>query len=324
MRFILGAYTTCPSLNDKDSPLKDAYWEKIKTLPFLGGIEFPFWGDFAISQEPWVWKNWNNDWNIVLTTIPGVMRSLETQPKFGLASMDEDGRHSAIKFMEKVRQTVHDLNNHVGRKAVIAVALASAPRRSIQRTESSANALKQSLEKIASWNWDGASLVIEHCDAQIPDHLPEKGFLTLEEETQAVRHSGTPVGISVNWGRSVLEHRHVDGAIQHIEYARQHGLLQGLMFSGCTDKESPYGIWKDSHMPPPQEGNRDYFADHSLMSAKEIKRAFSACGKESLIYAGLKITSRPYQNNSIVRPVGLINDSLSLLHECFNQFNQIH
>jgi len=61
---------------------------------------------------------------------------------------------------------------------------------------------------------------------------------------------GSGVGIVVNWGRSVLEARSAEGALQHIALARQHGLLAGLMFSGASGQDTPYGAWRDSHMPP--------------------------------------------------------------------------
>jgi predicted metal-dependent TIM-barrel fold hydrolase len=113
------------------------------------------------------------------------MQSLKGNPKFGLASNDPEGRQAAIRFMERVKQAVYTLNDKMGKNAVIAVELATAPRRSPQRTESSSLALQQSLEVIASWNWDESLLVIEHCDAQVPEHLLEKKFLSLEEEVQA-------------------------------------------------------------------------------------------------------------------------------------------
>jgi hypothetical protein len=45
------------SLFDSNHPLKEAFWEKIKDLPSLRGIKYPFWGEFSFSHEPWIWRH---------------------------------------------------------------------------------------------------------------------------------------------------------------------------------------------------------------------------------------------------------------------------
>ena len=56
-------------------------------------------------------------------------------------------------------------------------------------------------------------MVLEHCDAPMP-HPASKGFLTLSAELEAVTTANQktagaakPVGITINWARSVLETR---------------------------------------------------------------------------------------------------------------------
>ena len=107
----------------------------------------------------------------------------------------------------------------------------------------------------------------------------------------------TPLGVTINWARSVLERRRVEDAVDHIRTARAAGLLRGLMFSGCTgEATSQYGAWKDTHMP------HSAVAAESLLTPAEVTRALAAAdGRDGtgtaaappLLYTGVKIAVLP-------------------------------
>src|SRR5438034_923832 len=75
--------------------------------------------------------------------------------------------------------------------------------------EPQADAFRRSLDELRAWDWRGAALSVEHCDAFVPGQAPAKGFLALGAEIDAIRasHGATPVGVAVNWGRSAIEAR---------------------------------------------------------------------------------------------------------------------
>ena len=317
--YILGAYVTSPNLFTWDPQSEESYFQGLKTLEHVRGLELPFWGELHLFDEAWLLKNLDPQWDNALTCIPGLMKAMSENPQFGLASDDPTGRQSALEFMDRARQGVLTLNQNADRLATIAVHLTSSPQKSVPGVSSSTASFQRSLETLKTWDWQGAKLTIEHCDAYLEDHPPEKGFLILEDEISATleanrNNSENPVGITVNWGRSVLEKRHVDGAVDHIRQAREAGLLCGLMFSGCTDQKTPYGVWKDTHMPPPQVGDNEYYAEHSLMTADEIIRCLQESHFDSLSYLGIKIMLMP-EGASLEERIGVNRDTLRLLHK---------
>jgi hypothetical protein len=111
MKYIIGAYATAPSLADNDKSNEHKFYEKlIESIPEIRGLEVPFWGkeihqfgsDFLLDI---IDKNWEN----VLTCIPGSMSKLANNPKFGLASDDENGRAEAVAMHKKVNQVLHKM-----------------------------------------------------------------------------------------------------------------------------------------------------------------------------------------------------------------------
>ena len=173
-----------------------------------------------------------------------------------------------------------------------------------------------SLSTLLQWDWQGARLVIEHCDALVPGQLPAKGFLSLPDEIAAIeatnaRH-GSDVGIVINWGRSVIETRSAEGALQHIRLARQHGVLAGLMFSGASGADTPYGPWQDSHMPPAPAAVDGVGAAGSLMTDAAMQDCLQASGGRRLPILGLKIGIRP-REASLVERMAYLNSALQRL-----------
>ena len=100
MKYIIGAYVTAPSLANNSKLDEYAYYESlIESVPDIRGLELPFWGkelhkygsEFLLDIIP---ENWQH----VITCIPGTMSFLSKNSKFGLASDDESGRLEAIKM----------------------------------------------------------------------------------------------------------------------------------------------------------------------------------------------------------------------------------
>ncbi|MBR9912748.1 MAG: DUF4862 family protein [Gammaproteobacteria bacterium] len=317
MKYILGAYSTAPVTAEWNPELQAQYFAQLKTLPNLQGLEHPFAGSLHPYDEQWFLHNIDPQWDFVFTCIPGVMDHIGRDPEFGLAADDERGRQAALEFCEQARQAVLQLNRHVGRQAVKFVQLHSSPNRA-KASSSSARALQASLETLHSRDWDGAGLLIEHCDTYIEGQAPAKGFLTIEEEiaalTAANASTGGSMGICVNWGRSALETRNTQGPLDHIAKARSADLLRGLMFSGASPADSPYGVWKDSHMPPAQAFGIKHFASDSLLTADEMRKCLHASDYKNLDYLGVKIAVRPAESG-VAERVAFSRDALAILDQ---------
>jgi hypothetical protein len=297
VRYFVGAYATSPAWSKWDPALEREYYQQLKTFNHVKGLEHPFVGTLHPHDEQWFLENIAPHWDFVLTCVPGIMNALGDNPKFGIASNDEQGRADALTFMQKACAAIGKLNSYCGRQAVKAIEVQTAPNQSV--ASSSAAALRASLETMLSWDWQGANIVIEHCDTLLPGQTPAKGFLSLTDEikvlSQLNQTHGKDMGIVINWGRSAIETRSTEGVIEHITQARDSGLLKGLMFSGASDKDSPYGVWKDTHMPalPAQEG--EIGAEYSLLSESQIHQCLAACGDalsaDTII--GIKLGVRP-------------------------------
>ncbi|MBU2510512.1 DUF4862 family protein [bacterium] len=317
MKYIVGAYVTSPCLYSWNEKLEKEFYEGIKSLKQVRGLEHPFWGSLHPFDEKWFLNNLSAEWDIVLSCIPGTMNRMADDKHFGLASNSKPGRQNALNFMCEAQKSVEKINSHLNRQAVIAIQIVSAPNRNAVGVSVSGKAFCESLEELCAWDWQGAALIVEHCDAFLGGQEPEKGFLTLKEEIDALhkvrkKHINMDLGIVINWGRSAIECRSEKGPINHIKEAKKANLLKAIMFSGCTDKESPYGIWKDTHMPPPQEFNNEFYAQFSLMTAEQIHNCLQIGDINNLEYFGIKVMALP-EPVSMERRIGLNRDTLHLL-----------
>ena len=314
MAYFVGAYATSPNVSGWDAELEKNYYEQLKTLNNVKGLEHPFIGSLHNHDDEWFLKNIDPNWDFVFTCVPGIMGALSNNPHFGIASNHEKGREEALLFMRKARDAIAKLNGHLGRKAVCAIEIQTAPNQS--KAPSSKQALLASLTTMLEWDWQGAQILIEHCDTFVEGQIPSKGFLKLEDEIEVLnkinKQVELPLALVINWGRSVLETRRCDGAIEHIKLARANGLLQGLMFSGVSDQDSEYGAWKDSHMPAAKVTDDSFGAEHSLLTEKEIHRCLAACDGELPPILGIKIGVRPLET-SVDDRVAYIRDTLAIL-----------
>jgi hypothetical protein len=315
--FMVGSYATAPTASPWDKVREEKFYHGLRANSSVRGLEVQLYanGKMHPEDEEWFLQQLKPEWDCVLTIVGGTMVTLGTSPNFGLASDDDDGRKAAIEYAQAALKAVERLNKaRHGR--VVAVELQSAPNRA--NATSSSAALARSLTELRSWEWGGAELVIEHCDAFVTTHAPNKGFLTLEEEIDAIKIAqssghGAALGCCINWARSVLETRSTATAILHIEQAKAAGLLKGVMFSGCTGTEGPYGPWIDNHMPHQEEDSTEYFAEGSLLSAVQIQKCLAAAGSD-LLYCGCKITAQHDSTGEDVEMrVGLNRDMLSLI-----------
>ena len=287
----MGAYASSPNVGDWDAELETRYYNEIKSFGYIGGLEHPFAGSLHNKDDDWFLNNIDPSWEFVFTCIPGVMGAIGKNPNFGIASDDEAGRQEALVFMKKGRDAIAKLNAHSGKQVVRAIQIHTSPNKA--KAGSSKESLEKSLTEMLSWDWQGAQLVIEHCDAYVEGQDPGKGFLTLEDEIAAIIATGKKVGICINWGRSAIELRSAEGVMAHIKAAKDAGVLSGLMFSGASGNDSDYGVWRDSHMPPQALSSDGAGEPASLMTPQIMRDCIEAAGPESLLYLGAKLGIRP-------------------------------
>ncbi|HEY7774517.1 MAG TPA: DUF4862 family protein [Marinagarivorans sp.] len=316
MKYYVGAYASSPCNNGWDAQLETAFYTALKNDPRIQGLEHPFIGQLHSEDDEWFLANIDPNWTFVFTCVPGIMNALKQNPAFGLASCNEEGRQEAVAFLKQARNAIAKLNAHAGKQVVKAIQIQTAPNQS--KAPASTEALKQSLQDIVQWDWQGAQIVIEHCDTLIEGQVPAKGFLSLTQEIEALREINKrykrSLGITINWGRSVIETRNVQGAIDHIEQAQTAGLLSGLMFSGASGQETEYGAWRDSHMPHAKEDN-SVGAEGSLMTQAEIHNCLKTASAHELPIVGIKLGIRP-ENASLKKRLETIDAALSIIDAC--------
>ena len=314
MSYIIAAYTLSPSAVAWDPKQESEYFSGLKDLENLRGLEIPVVGGLHTHDSAWFLDNIDPNWQFVFTGMPGIMAGINANPHYGIASDDESGRKEALNFYRQSQLAVLRLNQALGRESVESVQLHTAPNR--KHAKSSAAALQASLIEMSTWDWGGAQLVVEHCDAMVGDRPVQKGFLSLQEEINTIKavntEHGTDFNLSINWGRSAIETRDLNGPIEHIQQVKSEGLLAGLTFSGASDKETAYGIWKDTHMPPAQAYELKCFAQGSLLTADEMIRSLLASDYQTLPLLGLKIGVQP-NLLSVKGRLAYYRDALSML-----------
>jgi hypothetical protein len=289
-QFILGAYASAPSQEGWNEKLEAEYFDALRSEEFIDGLELQL-KDSLHPQPQWLFRNLKPAWSYVVTTIGGTMVKGMKDPQFGLATEDEAGRARALAFMNKARDTVREINDKIGRKAVRAVEIHSAPK-ATNGVRTSVAAFRRSLDELRDLDWEGARLAIEHCDALVPGQSPEKGFVRLEQELQAIRESKgrTPVGASLNWGRSAIEARDPEAPAKHVRQMREAGVLEGIIFSGVTAAGDPqFPDWADRHAPFSDAHN----ATQRLLTPSRLKACLDETRSHPLTFLGLKIATAP-------------------------------
>ncbi|GAA2175922.1 DUF4862 family protein [Agrococcus versicolor] len=288
--WLVGAYAASPSRIGWDAGAERTYLDAVRAMPGVVGLEIPWTGaGLHLHDEPWLLAWLPADAQIVVTTAPETSARLRASAAFGLASTDADGRHAAVDAANALRDGVHRLRDALPDGRVVAVELHTAPLAT--PGASSADALHASLSELAARDWAGATLVVEHCDAWSPDRAPAKGHMRLEDEIAVaadLRRAGLPVGVSINWGRSVIEARDPDGATRHVALAADAGVLEGLVLSGAAPEATPLGsAWADVHVPFADGGT---YAS-SLLTSERAAAAIALA--PTTAFRGVKVAAPP-------------------------------
>jgi len=308
---VAGGYATAPVQGSRDDEI-DFYSKLLSSTSSttIGlGLEIPLFMNSTIH------KNKDEDLILnslisagcprsILTLVPGSMQNLAIDKHFGLASDDASGRLQAVNFVKQANEAVIRINKSLGRNAIVAVEVLSAPSR-VEGVSSSASSLTISLIEISKFEWFGAEILLEHCDqgGLLSDVKPQKGFLSFTEELEAINAANaalsgsgnsTKIGVSINWARAVLETRDIQRPIQLIKSAGE--LLRCIIFSGCSAHPCPYGEYQDSHMP------WDVTAEKSLLTRNIMTETLLAAKKTtSLLVCGVKVTLQPADATAEVR-----------------------
>lgn len=305
-RYYVSAYTTSPSPQIWDPAVESQFYHHLAKSSEILGIEQPLYLDSKRYPLNWLRENISDHLSMIITTLPVFMNLAQSDPLLGLASIHEKHRSAAVRVMENINQQIHELNQMFSRKVVSAIHFHSLPKNKEELRGNKA-ALAKSLQEIKTMDWLGAELNLEHCDAQLSLHEVDKGFLLLEDELEALNQVGG-FGLVLNWARSAIECRSVDGPIKHIQMAKQANLLRGFFFSGCTDNPtSEYGLWKDTHIPIQNFIESAYLPIESLLVSNEIRQVFNLL--DDKIYLGIKVSNLT-QQKSLERSVGLNIDSI--------------
>lgn len=301
---VLGAYAASPALHAWDPALEREYLDAVVAIDGVDGLELPWSGALHPHDPDWLLANLPRGLRCVVTGIPGTVKALAADARVGLASTDDEGRAEALWLAARLRDDVARLVDSDRDATVIAVELHSAPR----RTGGSADALAASLAEVAAWDWSGASLVVEHCDALVDGQPAEKGYLRLDEELDAAARAG--VGVSLNWGRSAIELRDPDAVVRHAQLARESGLLRGAILSGAADRDGALGgAWVDAHHPFSAQ-DAAWGDPASVLTVARAAAFFAAAGP--LDWRGIKFGwGRP--GASVADRVAMLRGAVALL-----------
>jgi hypothetical protein len=301
VNIIVGAYAASPSQPSWQPHLEADYFARLAEVLGLRGLELPWVGRLHPHDSDWLLAALPSRFDLVVTDIGGTVGRLAADPDYGLASNDADGRRRALDDAARMRDDVDRLNQSAGRSAVIAVELHSAP----LAGNGGPAAFAESLRELAGWQWGGAQLLVEHCDTLVDGRSPEKGYLPLAAEIDAIAGSDTAFGLSLNWGRSAIELRDADAVLRHVAEARGSGLLRAVVFSGASPEASAFGpAWVDAHLP--------FDADEptSRLTAERAHATLDAAG--DLDWVGIKLGHRPL-DAPVADRVRVIQNSIALL-----------
>ncbi|MBB6402861.1 DUF4862 family protein [Arthrobacter sp. AZCC_0090] len=135
--------------------------------------------------------------------------------------------------------------------------------------------------------------------------------------------SGRSIGIAVNWGRSVVEQRRPDAALEHINFLRGGDLLGGFVLSGCARVDTRYGAaWADvcssrtrtgRHAGPYVESvaGLDALETSSLLTVDRMEECLRAAGLASgKNFRGIKVAAPPHA--MVEQRVAVISKTLEL------------
>ena len=285
--FVVGAYAILP-------PERAEHGSFYAALPaWVTGLEIPWKLEVGMDPDPaWFAAQVARFTDSVLTLIPATMVSIGSDPWFGLASPDADGRAAALAMAREALDAVERLHEDAGAAVVRWVHVHSGPS---DRAES--GPFERSLGELADdFARVGVRPVIEHCDAAAGVGPGEKRFLTLADEAAVASEVGAAV--TLNWGRSVLESHDPGAPRAQVAELVAAGLLGGLMFSGAGGEATQYGgPWADAHLPLSTD------EPASLMTPAHVAACVAAAGGAEL-YRGAKVQAPA--SASVAERVGML------------------
>jgi hypothetical protein len=282
MRTVVSAYAASPAHARWDPVFEAAFLTGVAGLDGVDALEIPWLGRLHPHDDDWFLTHLPAT-GLIVTALPWTVARAAASPVYGLASDDPDGRAAAIADLARLHGDIQRLPI-----APSVVLLHTAPRGGA----GSAAGLRSSLATVGSWDWRGAALAIEHCDAPAPGRPFEKGFLPLADELAAITaladDGDRRFGVWLNWGRSAIELRDPAAITRQIAETAATGRLLGLSFSGAAATPGPYGpAWTDAHLPLADADP----ASGSLLTTALADEARRAAG--DIPWHGLKVSRRP-------------------------------
>ena len=310
-KYVVGAYPASAAHSNWNSEFESQFFDMLVSDSRIRALELPWLGSIHPHDDTWLYDHFPDSLSAIITDIPHVMSRLTQIPEYGIASKKEVGRLNAISDLQKLNQDIKNFNDKRGKQVVSVIEIHTAP-----RNVGNVNSLAKSLDEISKWNWDGAKLAIEHCDAAIDGQQPEKGFLRLNQEIDAIQLSGARFEIFINWGRSAIEFRDANRVIEHIAMARQSGFLSGLIFSGASDQQGIFGpAWVDAHNPFQKSELHIYGDPNSLLTENHAVSAISEAGP--IAWPGIKLSWLKSVDGSAQQRYTMISSALHVLDKAY-------
>jgi hypothetical protein len=298
---VYSAYNAAPAGLTEDTETEERWYETLRSDPRIGGLELPvIRGQLHPHGLARLASLLHPGWSNTISAMSTTLVATKTDAGYGLASEDRDGRQRALSDIASALTETLLLQEQLGSASVRAFALQSAPR----ADRSSLSAFTDSLRQIAGWDWGNIELLVEHSDALVPGQAPQKGYLRIEEEMEAVRAATDPEGPRIrhllNWGRSAIEGRSAATPLEHI--GKLGDGLGAFAFSGAapvaTDRSAE---WEDVHLGLAED------EPGSLLNADGTRRLLTKLPDE-LSYVGIK-TGAPVGS----RDTGRLQLGLSML-----------
>jgi len=308
MTLIIAGYTAAPT-DKRDAAI---YYEQLFAVPRVGGLELGWNGTNTRTDIQADIADLLNsvpaEWVFTLSAIRSTYQSWVKDHRFGLASPDEDGRLAAVDMAREIVDAIKAINDNAGRRVVTAVELHSAPGFTDREFIPNPKAFARSLQQVADLDWNGTAVMVEHCDAFLPNQTPAKGFLSLEQEIGVLKSlAGSPIGLSLNWGRSLIELRDPDRVVDHVKLASASGLLRAFTFSGAAGKDNAVGrAWADSHLPFADAVDERYGEPASLLTVARAEESLKEL--DDLLFLAVKTNWPANRADPVERAASVITN----------------